>query len=137
MKSIPSLRVLLPLLAVSLLCAGCGRKAARTLGSAVAVEAAAEWITDTVGDMIASASAGATRSDVIELPDGMLKPASGYLWRFPEDPEDTTVVWNPGEAHDLYSYVVASESEGGWRPAMGYAWDYPDDESDFSVRPPL
>lgn len=66
------------------------------------------------------------------------KPAPGYSWVDPSDPNDLRVRWSPGIPHPGSANVVASADEGKWAPAAGYQFanDVPGDLTVVRTNPP-
>ncbi|HEV7893550.1 MAG TPA: CAP domain-containing protein [Pyrinomonadaceae bacterium] len=65
------------------------------------------------------------RSHLERGASGRLKPASGYVWVNPSDPNDLRVKLMPG--------LIRTE-KGTLRPASGYTWVNGDDPKDLRVR---
>ena len=82
-----------------------------------------------------SGSSGYTGyANVVEVGD-TLYPAPGYVWIYPNDPDNYQVRWQPGVEHSNHDHVVAGQEENTWRPAPGYRWVRPNDNDDLRVVP--
>jgi len=72
--------------------------------------------------------------NVVQNGDNMT-PAPGYVWVYPNDPNNYSVRWSPGIAHNDHPYVRAANEQDNWIPAPGYVWVNPGDNDDLRVRP--
>lgn len=71
-----------------------------------------------------SSRANSTYPNVVRNADGTFRPAGGYQWLIPKDPNDFRVKLMPG--------LIKSKS-GKLLPASGYQWVSPNNPKDFRV----
>ena len=82
----------------------------------------AKW----VAERVSGASSNSTSNpNTVRNADGTLRPANGYEWVNPKDPNDFRVRLIPG---------LTESADGKLRPASGYEWVNPNDPKDFRVK---
>lgn len=70
---------------------------------------------------------------VVWSTNGQFRPADGYRWVRPDDPNDFSVELQPdGTPHPTLPHVVWA-GNGQFHPAYGYRWVDPNDPNDFRV----